>query len=79
MKGYDIEEEKTYHEMSHQPYMSAEAKQTTLVYTNMLTLGKTKQKIVDVNGTFIRAIKSPVTLRASIPSAASFPFSAVVS
>ena len=44
-----------------------------------LTTGKNNQKIVNNNGTFIRAIMSPVNILVSIPSPACIPLSAVVS
>ena len=44
-----------------------------------LTNGENNQKIVNNNGTFIRAIMSPVNILVSIPSPACIPLSAVVS
>jgi len=62
--------------MSH---ICRQTKNIMWLFTKYLTIGKNDQKILNKNGTFIRAIMSYVNILVSTPSPASIPLPTVVS
>ena len=60
-------------------HICLQTKNMMLLFTKYLTIGKNDQKILNKNGTFIRAIMSYVNILVSTPSPASIPLPTVVS